>query len=262
MSIATKLQKILDSKAAIKAAIAGKGGTITDATPLDEYATAVQSIPSGDDSMFISVLDRSATTLDLSSLNLTELNDYALCYFPNLTAIILPETLTKIGASAVRENRKISVITIPNSVISIEREAFYYCGYNATTFTVNMSNNVVSVGIDAFRACVKTPSLHFPDTLTTIGNSAFAHMHALTDVYIGTGIQTIGANLFTGRGISLPITLRIAATTPPTLGTGLFPANTTYAIYVPDESVEAYKTATNWSTYAQYIYPLSDYQPT
>ena len=29
--------------------------------------------------------------------------------------------------------------------------------------------------------------------------------------------------------------------------------------YVPDESVEAYKTATNWSNWAGYIYPISEY---
>lgn len=35
-----------------------------------------------------------------------------------------------------------------------------------------------------------------------------------------------------------------------------------YTIYVPDESVETYKSATNWSNYANYIKPLSEYQPT
>lgn len=36
-----------------------------------------------------------------------------------------------------------------------------------------------------------------------------------------------------------------------------------YTIYVPDESVEAYKSATNWSNYADYIKPLSEYvEPT
>lgn len=32
------------------------------------------------------------------------------------------------------------------------------------------------------------------------------------------------------------------------------------AIYVPDESVEAYKTAKEWKNYADIIYPLSMYQ--
>mgnify|MGYP000472681990 CR=1 FL=1 len=32
-------------------------------------------------------------------------------------------------------------------------------------------------------------------------------------------------------------------------------------IYVPDDSVEAYKTATNWSNYADRIRPISEYVP-
>jgi hypothetical protein len=33
----------------------------------------------------------------------------------------------------------------------------------------------------------------------------------------------------------------------------------TLTIYVPDESVEAYKGATNWSAYADQIKPISEY---
>lgn len=43
---AQKLQKILDTKAALKNAINEKGGTITDDTPFDEYPIQVSNIPS------------------------------------------------------------------------------------------------------------------------------------------------------------------------------------------------------------------------
>ena len=47
---------------------------------------------------------------------------------------------------------------------------------------------------------------------------------------------------------------------PPTIGNGIF--NNTHAdlkIYVPDDSVETYKTATSWNSYATRIHPLSEY---
>ena len=44
---AEKLQAIINSKSAIKTAINSKGGSITDSTPLDEYATAISNLPSG-----------------------------------------------------------------------------------------------------------------------------------------------------------------------------------------------------------------------
>lgn len=43
---AQKLQKILDTKAALKIAINEKGGTINDDTPFDEYPIQVSGIPS------------------------------------------------------------------------------------------------------------------------------------------------------------------------------------------------------------------------
>ena len=49
-------------------------------------------------------------------------------------------------------------------------------------------------------------------------------------------------------------------TTPPTLDSGVFEStNSALSIYVPDESVDAYKTATNWVNYASIIKPLSEY---
>lgn len=53
----------------------------------------------------------------------------------------------------------------------------------------------------------------------------------------------------------------IKATTPPTCGTDIF-ANTnnkSKKIYVPDESVDAYKVADGWLSYASNIYPVSEF---
>ena len=49
----------------------------------------------------------------------------------------------------------------------------------------------------------------------------------------------------------------IKATTPPTIGSPIFNSSNIPNIYVPDESVDSYKTATNWSSYASQIYPIS-----
>ena len=49
--------------------------------------------------------------------------------------------------------------------------------------------------------------------------------------------------------------------TPPSLASNTFNSLSPVSrIYVPDASVDAYKTATNWITYASYIYPISDYK--
>lgn len=53
----------------------------------------------------------------------------------------------------------------------------------------------------------------------------------------------------------------IEATTPPTLATTSLPQTTRTkltSIYVPDASVEAYKAASGWSTFASKIKPISE----
>lgn len=63
---------------------------------------------------------------------------------------------------------------------------------------------------------------------------------------------------FTFRACVVLEEVIIEATTPPTLGSGAFQdCRALTSIYVPDASVEAYKTASNWSTYANIIKPIS-----
>lgn len=56
-TIQENLQKIINSKAAIKNSINAKGGTITDSTPLDEYSTAIDNLPSGGSDPFFEFYD-------------------------------------------------------------------------------------------------------------------------------------------------------------------------------------------------------------
>lgn len=239
MSIATKLQKILDSKAAIKAAIAGKGGTITDATPLDEYAQAIEDLPSGG---------------GVDEFIAKEAQG-------QLTEIIIPNSVSSIADYAFYNKNLCTHIKIPASVISIGNSAFYKGADNTSEVILDIENGVEEIKAAAFRAH-SVKRIVLPNSLTTLGGTAFQFCYKIQYVEIGTGIQSIGGNNFNYTRVQNMVII-CKAVNPPTLGGTVFPANyTTGKIYVPDASVNDYKTATNWSTYAQYIFPMSDYQPT
>lgn len=75
----------------------------------------------------------------------------------------------------------------------------------------------------------------------------------IDNLTIGAGITEIGGELAC-RG-----TLTIKATVPPTVTSNpIFngEAGSPSKIYVPKESVEAYKTAENWSQYADIIFAI------
>ncbi|WP_368315358.1 hypothetical protein, partial [Parabacteroides distasonis] len=52
--------------------------------------------------------------------------------------------------------------------------------------------------------------------------------------------------------------ITVLSTTPFPLSSGALTNGNSCPIYVPDEAVETYKTATNWSAYASRIKPISE----
>ena len=73
----------------------------------------------------------------------------------------------------------------------------------------------------------------------------------LTSITIGSGVTSIGgAAFYNCRSLS---SVTVEATTPPTLGLNVFNNTNNCPIYVPSQSVNAYKTATNWKTWASRI---------
>ena len=97
-----------------------------------------------------------------------------------------------------------------------------------TLSSVSIPNSVTTIGINAFSSCIGLTSITIPDSVTTIGDYAFSGCTGLTSI-------------------------TIQATTPPTLNYTNSFDNTNCPIYVPVESVAAYKAATNWSNLASRI---------
>ena len=129
--------------------------------------------------------------------------------------------------------------------------------------------NATTVGTQAFRgstiAKIKLPSV---ETMAASSNyeGIFSYCKNLVLVDLGENCSSIGNESF-GRFVGTSgnnITIICRASTPPSLGGAIINKGWVFAtigeIYVPDESVEAYKTATNWSAYANIILPLSQYK--
>jgi hypothetical protein len=93
-------------------------------------------------------------------------------------------------------------------------------------------------------------------TLISIGNDMFRGI-GLTNIELPSSVTSIGTNAFNDNPQILEYTFN--STTPPTLANinAFSGINAACKIYVPDASVATYKAATNWVTYANYIYPLS-----
>jgi hypothetical protein len=104
-----------------------------------------------------------------------------------------------------------------------------------------------------FRGNTYITSINIPDYITNIPRNLFSNCANLTSVTIGDSVTSIGNFAF--HYCSSLTSVYCKAITPPTLtGSFVFDSNGSgRKIYVPSGSVNAYKSATNWSEYASDI---------
>ena len=133
----------------------------------------------------------------------------------------------------------------------IKNAAFSHCQFTSIT----IPNSVTYINY-AFDGCTRLTSITIPDSVTTIEQNAFSSCSALTNITIGNAITSIGYGAFSYCNSLASVTIH--TTIPPTLSKNAFKNNATgRKIYVPSSSVEAYKAASGWSTYASDIQAIS-----
>ena len=140
--------------------------------------------------------------------------------------------------------------TIKQGEISYDRYIFYTTNNqeiawpNSSNFGANLVDNTYTNG---------QGMMVFDGAVTSIGDGAFEFCSSLTSVTIPNGVTSIGLCAFSWCSKLDSITCK--AITPPTLDSANNISNVT-VVYVPAESVEAYKSATNWSYYSNVIQPI------
>ena len=162
--------------------------------------------------------------------SVTSIEDYGINNCTSLIDVTIPVGVTSIGDYAFYNCKSLPSITIPGSVIWIGEQVFAKC---SSLTSVTICDGVRSIGVCAFYDCKSLPSITIPGSVTEIFAGAFAECNSLTSVYC-------------------------KPTTPPILEDEAFDNNASgRKIYVPRNSVEAYKSASdwswNWSNYASDI---------
>lgn len=173
--------------------------------------------------------------LDFSdaSNNITVIESNAFEY-ALVDGLVLPNTISVLGVACF-SSAFIATLIVPPLVTVLPTETFSNIRpvYNNETeeelpTNIILPQNLTKIGISCFYgASIK--QIAIPDTVTEIGDMAFSYCYQLASI-------------------------TCLAATPPALGTdALYTDTAGFTIKVPAASVAAYKAATNWSSYADYI---------
>ena len=206
------------------------------------------------DGVFHSFAPSGLTTYTIPD-GVTSIGDWAFASCSKLTSITIPDSVTEIGVCAFSGCSSLEKFygkfaSADNRCLIIDGVLNSFAPAGLTSYTI--PNSVTEIGNDAFYNCSSLTSITIPDSVTKIGMWAFCYCSSLTSVTIGNSVTTIGGYVF--AYCSSLTSVYCKATTPPTVGSGMFYNNASgRKIYAPTASVDAYKAANGWKDYADDI---------
>lgn len=173
-----------------------------------------------------------------------EIAAFAAC--ESLEKITIPEGVMYIEGYSFSGCSSLMEVSIPNSAIYIGEGAFYGCIFKS----IIIPNDVKSIDHYAFSSCNSLLSIIIPDGVSYINDGVFSDCSSFTSISIPYNVISIGVEAFS-QCISMK-ECHLLPTTPPYLANvnAFSDIPSDCIIYVPVGSLEAYQSATNWSTYA------------
>lgn len=129
-------------------------------------------------------------------------------YLTNVTTVVLPNSVTKIGSSAFYQCAKLQSIIIPAGVTEIGKYAFSGC---SNLLSIDIPNGVTKIGEAAFNGCSNLQELNLPASMESIDYYAFQGCKEIQKVTLPSSLTKISSSTFNGctnlQQVTLPNTL-------------------------------------------------------
>lgn len=166
----------------------------------------------------------------ISGHPVTKIAHCAFIYRDNLTKITIPDSVLEIEMEAFQGCINLKSITLPSRLTRIETGLFKGC--KALT-DVAIPEGVASIGLNAFAACRNLSSTTLPTALTDLGWNSFVSCTSLADIIIPHKVERIGMGAFSGCKNLKSITVQNRDTV---IGENAFSGCEQLTVYAPSQS--------------------------
>ena len=176
----------------------------------------------------------------------------------NLTNIFISSSVERIANNAFMRCTNLKTVTIEDPTklryLGKPHNDFTF-GYCESLETINLTSDtpITYMPYRGFSKCTNLKSIIIPDTVVDISSMALVDCSSLTEITIPAGVETIGMQAFYNC-TSLASITSLATTPPECTGTQVFVnIPSTCKVYVPAESISAYKAASQWKAFGNRI---------
>ncbi|MBR2607531.1 MAG: leucine-rich repeat domain-containing protein [Bacteroidaceae bacterium] len=194
--------------------------------------------------------------------NVNSIAPYAFYGCNNLAKVTISEGVKNIGNSSFYGCSSLNAITIPASVEKLEPNPFGRC--NALTSIIVDEGNKIYDSRENCNAIIETATntlivacngTNIPEGISGIGEEAFYACDGLKSITIPSTVNNIGS--YAIRDCKLNSIVCKAVKVPETKYGAFSFVNNNIPIFVPQESVDAYKLDKQWGKFKN-IFPIGD----
>lgn len=189
------------------------------------------------------------------SSTILKVSGYAFQYCYSLREVCIPNGKI-VESDAFQYCKSLTSIVFPKELPSITEQVLRAC---SALVSIVIPNTVTNFQATAMGNCYALETIVIPDNTTRLYDSVFSNCYNLGEIICLKKVTTIGSRAFSSGYRRLKYDFSQSTSVPTLMSSLSFQdINQLCKIIVPDSLYDEWIAATNWSTYADYIYKASE----
>lgn len=185
------------------------------------------------------------------------LNAFQQCY--SLQEFIIPDSVITLSSKITNMCHALKVAKLPRYITSLANSTPLGDNLQALQKVIFKNNLITKLPSTFLAGCYSLQEFEIPSSVTSINFNAFSTCYSLQKIKMPAGITSIASSLFSGCHNLTVIDFSEFVSVPTLSSASAFnEINGQAKIVVPDSLYENWISATNWVTYANYIYKASE----